>query len=329
LDVVGGICYKPLFVGGAVSVAPIYRAINTWKGTPVFDEFTLDKSDESQHIIQILNCGFQRGKPVLRCDTNGDYKVLAFDPFGGKVIASRRPFKDRALESRCITEIMKMTVRNDIPIDLTSKFFEKRQDLQNKLLMYRFKTLEKIQTEKNIPTDFGNILPRVKQTLLPFTVLFQHDQKQLTNFISYAQDYNAKIVEENAESFDGQIFNAYIQLLEEHEEEQQTLDDYEEPVITSSKIRDVLINNGWKEDKITSATIGRHLKGLGFTNKPKKIGGKTVKPLIIDTELYKQLKLRYEVTAVTEVTVVTERTSENLLLNNDEKNGGDESDRLS
>jgi hypothetical protein len=170
LDTIGGICYKPLYVGGAVTSAPIYRVIDKWRGTPIFDEFTLNKTDESQHIIQILNCGYQRGKSVLRCDTAGNFEVLAFDPFGPKLMGSRTQFKDRALESRCITEVMQHTDRNDIPVDLTSHFYEKRQELQNKLLMYRFKNWDKIKPDETVNIDFGNILPRIKQSFLILTI---------------------------------------------------------------------------------------------------------------------------------------------------------------
>jgi hypothetical protein len=94
-----------MYVGGAVRSAPIYRVIERWRGTAIFDEFALSKSDETTDIIQILNNGFQRGKPVLRCK-DGDYNdVECFDSFGPKILATRKQFEDRALESRCITEM--------------------------------------------------------------------------------------------------------------------------------------------------------------------------------------------------------------------------------
>ena len=70
-------------------------------------------------------------------------KLKYFDPFGPKVISSRKTFSDHALESRCITEIMRETDRNDIPTELTTTFFKERLELRNKLLLYRFKTWTK------------------------------------------------------------------------------------------------------------------------------------------------------------------------------------------
>ena len=316
LDVIGGICYKPMYVGGAVSSAPIYRTIDKWRGTLILDEFTLKQTDETQDLIQILNCGFQRGKPVLRCK-EGNYEVLAFDPFGAKIIATRTKFYDKALESRCITETMQLTDRNDIPVEFTDQFYIKRNELQNKLLMYRFKNWDQIKPDDSINIDFGNILPRIKQSFAPFTVLFQYDTNKLNSFFNYTKQYNNKLIMENAESFDGQIFNAYLRLLEEHNQMQQTLDDYHKPTITASNIRDVLINDGWK-DTLTSAKIGRRLKILGFESNPKLVSGKTVRVLEISENKLLRLKRRYDITAITDITAHTEQIKNNNNHNNKE-----------
>ena len=307
LDVIGGISYKPMFVGGSVRAAPIYRVIDLWRGTAIFDEFTLKKSDETEDIIQILNNGYQRGKPVLRCKDGNYDKVIAFDPFGSKILASRSRFYDKALESRCITEIMKTTARNDLPIDLTPAFYDKRQELQNKLLMYRFKNWDKVNLDETINIDYGNILPRIKQSLAPFTVLFQYDNERLTEFIEYTQEYNRKIIEENSMSYDGQIINAYLQILENHEKEQQTFDDYKESVFTSTDIKNYLVEyENWDEEKTTASKIGRRIQNLGFEVTPKKVAGKTKRVITIDDETFEKLKRKYVVTAVTEVTADTD-----------------------
>ncbi len=291
LDVIGGICYKPMFIGGSVRSPPIYRVIDKWRGTAIFDEFTLHKSDETEDIIQILNNGFQRGKPVLRCSSTNFDNVKVFDPFGAKILASRMEFKDKALESRCITEIMTQTGRDDIPIDLTSHFFKQRNELQNKLLMYRFKNWDKIKPDEIISIDFGNILPRIKQSFIPFTVLFQYDKDKLNRFIGYASQYNQNIIEENSTSFDGVIINHYLQLLENHN--QECIDDYKKHTITSSIIRESMINDGWEADKLKAATIGKRLRSLGFSSTPKKIEGKTHRIIDIDKLKLKSLRLKY------------------------------------
>jgi len=294
LDVIGGLCYKPMFVGGSVRSAPICRVIDRWRGTLILDEFSPYKSDETQDIIQILNCGYQRGKPVLRCESSNYDKVKAFDSFGAKILATRKTFYDLALESRCITEILKETTRTDVPSIFTKEFYEKRQELQNKLLMFRFKNLEKIKPDESVKIDFGDIQPRIKQTFIPFTSLFQYDSSRLTEFIKYVQQYNRQVTEDNSTSFDGQIINHYFKLLENHNEQQQSLDDYHEPCITASGIRESMINDGWKED-VQTRTIGRRLKPLGFESRPMKIGGKTQRVISLSEKQAKRLHSRYVV----------------------------------
>jgi len=66
LDVIGGLCYKPCMVSGAITPAPIYRMIKQWKGTIVLDEADFRDSSKNE-VITILNCGFEKGRPVIRC----------------------------------------------------------------------------------------------------------------------------------------------------------------------------------------------------------------------------------------------------------------------
>jgi hypothetical protein len=282
LDVIGGLCYKPMYVGGSVKSPPVYRVIDLWRGTAVFDEFNLFKSSESEDIVQILNCGYQKGKPVLRCASDNYDKVNAFDPFGPKLLATRKTFNDRALESRCITEVMRQATREDIPSDFTKEFFEQRDILQNKLLMYRFLNLNQIDPDESQQINFGNIQPRIKQSYRPFTVLFQHDKTKLQEFISYVQKFNSETIEENSQSLDGMIVNHYLEMKASCE-----------PYITSQDIRNKIVNNGWGNDKLDARTVGRHMKSLGFTTMVVRAGDHTLRNVAIDGNTLKGLKKRY------------------------------------
>jgi len=284
-DVVGGICYKPMFVGGSVRSAPIYRVINQWRGTAVFDEFTLSKTDETLDIVQILNCGFQRGKPVLRCKDGNYSQVECFDPFGAKILASRKNFDDRALESRCITEIIKETDREDISIDLGEHFFSERAILQNKLLLYRFRYWDKIKHDESIKIEFGHIQPRIKQTFLPFTVLFETDKEVLDAFIATVKKSNEKMVEDNAATVEGHIINIYCELR-----------GYDGgAIIAPQDIRNELVNKyGYNEERTRASTVGKRLPPLGFKSTPKKDHeGKTKRDITISQHDLKRLIYRY------------------------------------
>jgi hypothetical protein len=282
LDVIGGLCYKPMFVGGSVRSAPVFRIIDRWHGTPVLDEFNLDRSDDSSDIIQILNGGYQRGKCILRCGTSDkEFGVGAFDTFGTKVIATRKRFTDKALESRCITEILTETSRKDVPIELPSVFYSEREQLRNKLLMYRFKNWDKINI-KPVSVDFGYVQPRIKQSMLPFTVLFSHDEEELAKFKTEVIKRNAQIVRDNSMTTEGFIVRAYQCLLDK-------------PYITVKMLK-ILIEDelGWEGD-LSSRKIGKILRSLGFEIKSEhiKVVDETHRNVKIDANKLRLLSYRY------------------------------------
>ncbi|MHB0978142.1 MAG: hypothetical protein ACYC1K_01930 [Minisyncoccota bacterium] len=140
LQTIGSLCYKPMFASGASTVSPLFRIMDAFRGTLVIDESDFRFSDERTEIVKILNNGNAKGFPVLRSDTTPgkDFNPKAFDVFGPKIIATRRAFDDRALESRCITEDMTgLPPRLDIPLSLPEAFHTEAEHLRNKLLSFR------------------------------------------------------------------------------------------------------------------------------------------------------------------------------------------------
>ena len=251
LDVIGGLCYKPLSFGGAVRSAPIFRSIDKWKGTALFDEFNLEKSDESEEVIQILNNGYQKGKPILRCAGENN-EVTAFDAFGPKIIATKKQFQDLALESRCITEILSETGRDDIPIELPPVFFEEQKILRNKLLMYRFRNW-KIVGARPIIIDLGRVQPRIKQSMLPFAALFYDDPIEIEKFKLEVKERNDEIVRDNMMSLEGFIVRAYLIQAPLY------------PFLTVERIIDCIKGElDYEGRALTRKGIGSRLKSLGF-----------------------------------------------------------------
>ena len=56
LDVMGGLSYKPMMVGGSVTPAILYRAAERWHGTMIIDEADWKHTDEYSEVIKIINC---------------------------------------------------------------------------------------------------------------------------------------------------------------------------------------------------------------------------------------------------------------------------------
>ncbi len=137
LDVIGGLCYKPIRTAGSATPAPIFRLLEVWKGTLLLDEADQKKTDTTNELVKILNCGFERNRPVVRCDKENPKDIEIHDVFGPKIITSRYRFYDKALEARCITNVIQETARIDIPPQLTRKFEEQEEILRQKLLYFR------------------------------------------------------------------------------------------------------------------------------------------------------------------------------------------------
>src|SRR5947208_16131635 len=123
----------------------------------------------------ILNQGNAREFPVLRSEQVGNRKefdVRAYTVFGPKLIATRRDFKDRALESRCLTEEMgQVELRKDIPLNLLVSFEEEARSIRNKLLLFRLRTFGKELRGEGLADDA--VEPRLRQVFSPLLAVVE------------------------------------------------------------------------------------------------------------------------------------------------------------
>jgi hypothetical protein len=169
---IGSLCYKPMFASGGSTVSPLFRIIDDFRGTLVIDEGDFRYSDARADIIKILNNGTAVGVPVLRSEATPtkEFNPRAFVVFGPKIIATRHQFEDRALESRCITEVLTgLPPRPEIPLSLPSSFQGEALELRNRLLSFRFRHLrDHYDLVRWIEKD---IEPRVMQVFAPLLAI--------------------------------------------------------------------------------------------------------------------------------------------------------------
>lgn len=280
---VGLLCYKPIPTGGATNPAPVYRLMDKWKSTMIFDEFVMNKSEESSAIVQILNSGIQRGNPIWRCDQQNIDDVIPFDPFGPKVIASRSKFDDQALESRCITENIKKTTRKDIPVELPRWFYKEQQTLRNKLLTFRLRNWDKINTNGSINFNLPNIDPRLKQMLLPFFITYNNFDGIKKELVAFGEEFYDEQLKEASTTLDGGIVRAILDLYL-----------YDNNVyITSTCILAKLKDLGYETGKLSDISIGKRRGRLGIRAKQTMVKGKNLKHIIWDEEEMKALVKNY------------------------------------
>ena len=278
LDTIGRICYKPMISSGAATAAPIFRLINRWKGTMVIDEGDFGKSDTHQDIIKIFNTGFERGRPVIRCNKDDPNEVEFHEVYGPKVISTRYTFTDKALESRCLTEIMKQTNRKDMPYVINDDFFKSEVELRNKLLMFRFRNWNKVDPKKTIDVD---VEPRLRQATHSFAALLSGNEALEERFKMFIIGYQNELIEERSTSWEGQIINAIKQLIEEDE----LMD------VSAGLIRDKIKESGGEE--IGTRLIGKIMRSLGLETRNKKTEGRVRKCMVLDAEKLQGLYKRY------------------------------------
>jgi hypothetical protein len=213
LNTVAQMCYKPMMMAGAVTQAPIYRIIERYKGTLIMDESDLKETDTTSEVVKIFNCGFQRGRSVVRCnkDTPGG-AMEVMEVFCPKVFAARYKFDDIALESRCFTVTMEETDRENIPEADGRVFNARLMVLRNKLLLLRLRTLQTVDSEEAMTLDIGKLEPRLKQIARSFILPFKNDPDIMAEFREIMQDYQKDLLNERADSVQGRIVHAIFKI---------------------------------------------------------------------------------------------------------------------
>lgn len=90
-------------VSSSMSAASLFRVVQATRGMLGIDEaerLSNPKDPVVADLRLLLNAGYKRGSPALRCEGD-DHRVVEFEVYGPKMIASIRGLED-VLESRCI-----------------------------------------------------------------------------------------------------------------------------------------------------------------------------------------------------------------------------------
>jgi hypothetical protein len=215
LQVIGSICYKPIFASGASTVSPLFRIMDIFRGTLVIDEGDFRFSDERAEIVKILNNGNAKGFPVLRSEATPtkEFNPRAFTIFGPKIIATRSAFDDPALESRCITEAMTGALpRLGIPLSLPDSFADEARELRNNLLLYRFKNLAKVR-EPSAPRHSG-VEPRIAQVYAPLLAVAD-DRGVQDRILVLARTASDALQAERGNSVEAQLLDVIVEMRRE------------------------------------------------------------------------------------------------------------------
>ena len=215
IQVVGAVCYRPIFTAGASTVSPIFRMMDKYRGTLIMDEADFARSDESADIIKIFNTGYMKGMPLLRSVDRGGsqgFDVEVYEVFGPKLIATRKKFFDKATESRCLTKEMGGGVpRADIPLVLPRNFWEQARTIRNLLLAYRMKNW---MPEADV--DYNNvdrsIEPRLNQVTMALKTIISEDENLRSQIDGFIREYNRQLVVERSMTLGSKVLEALVRM---------------------------------------------------------------------------------------------------------------------
>ena len=258
LQVVGSVCFRPIFASGATTPSPIFRILDKFQGTLVLDEADFKDSSAWVEMVKILNNGYRPGFPVLRAEKeDGKWYPHGYQVFGPKLIATRSQFRDEALESRCLTTEMMPLTRQEIPRVLPPSFESEVNHLRSQLLTFRLANLLKLKGR-----TFGNELiepdlqPRLQEILIPLKVMLNGDASMVHSLATFIHRLQERLFVRRRESAAGRVLVAIIELHSEGEElsaksiagRVSELDD-EAPELTAQKVGRLTAKLGFEKRK--------------------------------------------------------------------------------
>ncbi|NND82227.1 MAG: hypothetical protein HKN50_07355 [Gammaproteobacteria bacterium] len=215
LSAIGSLCYKPIFASGASSTAALFHTLDTFRGTLVLDEADFRYSDEKHDLAKILNNGFTKGYPVLRCAFNKkkEFDPIAYQVYGCKLVAARKPFTDAALESRFISEEPDcFHIPDHIPAELPKEFELEAQILRNKLLAYRLDKLSSVGDQ--VDSTLGQKLePRIRQLFAPLLAVTENESAK-TRVLTSAEEYSVQLKSYRTQTIESHVLEVIKELEE-------------------------------------------------------------------------------------------------------------------
>ena len=176
---------------------------------------SIERNRKRAQLVKILNNGNVQGFPVLRAESvNGrEYRPVAYQVYGPKIVAMRTHFDDPALESRFITETSgDRSLRADIPINLPRAQKQEAEELRNKLLMYRFRHFDRIPAE---PTPLSaSVEARINQIYSPLAAVIGDDEEARKELRQSAQLDSARLKAERNASMEAHVLTVLRCLME-------------------------------------------------------------------------------------------------------------------
>jgi hypothetical protein len=226
--------------------APIFRVSELYQPTFGIDEVKLSGRDRDRDILELLNARFQRGRKVIRINTDksGLESIQEFDVFGATVLSGLDELPETP-RSRAIVFIMEQNVR-----PVTKSLDLKRADvLRDRLCAFRGRYLEEKMPEVERFVKDG----RLADAIEPLHQIAKLVKPELEpDFIEYFKKIEIERREETFDSFDAEIVMALL----------KCRDKVNNGKVLVSDVTDAFNEEKKEKDHLNMKTIGRALTRL-------------------------------------------------------------------
>jgi hypothetical protein len=251
-EVLQHLSYRGIF-SPSMSTATLFHAIERDHVAVFFDEaeFLVDSKEKSE-LLSIINSGYRKGGKVYRF--NVDKNTYEFyNVYGFKVFASTRILAE-TLENRSIVFYMQ---RNTRPVRLRIDT-DRSAQLRGKLLLYRFRHLQKVDTSSASDAidaylerrTRDNRLIEIFTPLMKVTEDMQEQERIIEAFVTIA-----KIREtEEQLSLEALIVEAIL----------KSKDKLENGKLSIATITEAFNTDRPEKEKWRADSVGRQVKKLGF-----------------------------------------------------------------
>ncbi|MFH1971610.1 MAG: hypothetical protein ABIJ05_04480 [Patescibacteria group bacterium] len=252
----------------------IIRWGNDHKACLGFDVKDFPKKIQRANCDDLLLARFERGAVSSRTlwPEKGPFKdTKYFNLFGPTIVMTNRPVDD-ILESRCISIDMKPSLRRFERPVLPENALELKAELV--AFEFRHQNTELLNTDKPADGRLGDILKPISDIVYTFFPNKVDDFKSLTEKII------AKKQDDATDTFEAQVVEVIVGA------EKQVVEGFLSIELVTS-----IFNEG-KDERfaIRSETIGRVLRGLGFSGRRGAAGKRGI---YYDTDLVKSIANQY------------------------------------
>ncbi len=212
LESIGKLCRLPTMLSGGSTPNAVLRLLDVFGGTLLSDEADQRDSELASELNRILNAGFQRGRPLVKCDGD-DNQPRAFRTYSPKIFALRKTFRDDATESRMISVWMTQRRAPGVRLSLPRRKFDKGAlAIRNRCLAYRFRNLGRVEIDESHADP--RLEDRGNQLGLPLLAIAGTEEARAVVVDALLQQQR-RIASDRADSMAGEAFVSVLAVVDE------------------------------------------------------------------------------------------------------------------